>query len=122
MSSYIPVTIKHKAILLNLNRLYRCDMTPLELYETTRGTWVVGERRHGVEYAMAVYKGVIREVYRIAQWYPAGTLEYKTRDASLLKMVNRYEFTGKVADDIRKEYVDFYIGKSGQNPVRYVNV
>ncbi|MHB1357539.1 MAG: hypothetical protein ACYCZF_16340 [Anaerolineae bacterium] len=122
MSSEIWVTITHKAILFNLARLYQNDMTPLQLYEAVRGTWIVGERRYGAEYAMAVYKGIVREVYKIDQWYPAGTLEYKTRDSSLFKMDNRYEFTGEVADDIRDEYVDFYIGKSGQNPIRYMNV
>jgi uncharacterized protein len=122
MSSSRPVTIRHKVILFNLARIYRSNMTPLELYEAVRSTWLVGLRRSGVEYAMAVYKSIIREVYRIDQWYPAGTLHYKTRDWSLFKLDRRYEFTGKAADDIRDEYVDFYIGKGGQNPIRYMNV
>jgi hypothetical protein len=74
-----PVEVHHKAILITVNRLYRSDMTPLELYEVTRGIWVIGRRREKAEYAMAVYQSVVREVYRIDKWYPAGTLEYQTR-------------------------------------------
>ena len=122
MSSLIPVTIRHKAILFNLARLYQEDMTPLQLYEAVRGTWIVGPRRYDAQYAMAVYKGFVYEVYRIERWYPAGTLVYQTRDSSLFKIDGRYEFTGEVADDIRGEYFKRYVGKGGQNPVRYANV
>ena len=97
-------------------------MTPLELYEATRGIWKVGLRRNSVEYAMAVYQGVVREVFRIVAWYPAGTLEYKTRDASDFAASGRWEFAGDIADDIRDEYVGFSVGRSSQNPIRYVNV
>lgn len=71
-----PVKVRHKAILITINKLYRSNMTPLELYEATRGIWVVGPRKNKAGYAMAVYQGIVREVYRIGQWYPAGTLEY----------------------------------------------
>lgn len=114
--------IRHKAILLTINSLYRSGMTPLELYETTRGIWVVGERRNKPEYAMALLKGTVLEVYRIDRWYPAGTLDYQTRDSSAFKGSGRWEFSGEVAQDIREEYVCFFVGKSGQNPIRYVNV
>ncbi len=117
-----PLQVHHKAILLTINRLYRSTMTPLELYETTRGCWVVGPRRNKAEYAMALYKGTVLEVYRIDRWYPAGTLKYQTRDSSDFWKSGRWEFSGEVAYDIRDEYVGFFVGKAGQNPVRYKNV
>lgn len=117
-----PVEVHHRAILITINQLYRNDMTPLELYEATRGIWVVGTRRNNAEYAMAVYQGIIREVYRIDQWHPAGTLEYRTRDSSDFGKRGRWEFSGVVADDIRDEYVGFSVGTGGRNPIRYVNV
>ena len=117
-----PVKVCHKAILITINKLYRSDMTPLELYEATRGIWVVGTRKDKAEYAMAVYQGIIREVYRIGQWYPAGTLEYQTRDTSDFRDRGRWEFSGDVAQEIRDKYVGFSVGRSGQNPIRYVNV
>jgi len=117
-----PVEVRHKAILITINKLYRSNMTPLELYEATRGIWVVGSRRNNAEYAMAVYQGIVREVYRVRQWYPAGTLEYQTRDSSDFRNSGRWEFSGDVAHEIRDEYVGFSVGKGGQNPIRYVNV
>ena len=116
-----PVQVHHNAILLTINTLYRSGMSALELYETTRGCWRVGPRRNKVEYAFSLFQGIVLEVYKIDQWYPAGTLEYKTRDSAALKQEGRWEFSGKVAEDIRGEYVGFSAGKAGQNPIRYVN-
>ena len=115
-----PVTVQHKAILITINKLYRSDMTPLELYEATRGIWVVRPSLNKAHYAMAVYQGIVREVYEIDQWHPAGTLVYQTRDTSGFKGSKRWEFSGHVAQEIRDEYVGFSVGKGGQNPIRYV--
>lgn len=117
------IKVHHKAILITINKLYRSDMSPEELYEVTRGIWKVGEtNRNKVEFAMALYQGIVLEVYRIKQWYPAGTLKYKTRDSSDFKNSGRWEFSGSIAKDIRDEYIDYSVGKAGQNPIRYVNV
>jgi len=117
-----PVTVRHKAILITINKLYRSQMTPLELYEATCGIWVIGPRRKNAEYAMSVYQGIIREVYRIKEWHSAGTREYQTRDSSDFKSRGRWEFEGIVADEIRDEYIGFSVGKGGQNPIRYMNI
>ena len=117
-----PVKVCHKAILITINKMYRSNMTPLELYEATRGIWVIGSRKNKAEFAMAIYQGIIREVYRIGQWYPAGTLEYQTRDSSDFRNKGRWEFSGDVAHEVCKEYVGFSVGKGSQNPIRYVNV
>ncbi len=117
------VKVKHKAILITINKLYRSDMSKEELHETTRGIWKVGEtNRNKVEFAMALYQGIVLEVYRIKQWYPAGTLKYSTRDSSDFKNSGRWEFSGSIARDIRDQYIDFSVGKAGQNPIRYVNI
>lgn len=116
-----PADIRHSAILITINKLYHSDMSPKELYEATRGIWKVGPRREGAEIAMPVYRGVIREVYRIQRWQPAGTSRYDTRDSSSFKGSGRWEFAGDVDETLH----DWYVGKSvrnhvGQNPVRYV--
>lgn len=117
------VDVRHRTMLITINRLYRSDMNALELYEVTRGVWRVGTRRNRAEYAMAVYQGIVLEVYRIKRWHPAGHLRYKTRHSSDVKRKGRWEFEGRVADDdIRRKYVNFSVGKGGQNPIRYVNV
>jgi len=121
-----PVVVRHNAILITINKLYRSNMTPQELYEATRGIWVIGPRRERAEYAMAVYQGIVREVYRINKWHPSGTLPYKTRDSEDVPedcIPPRWEFDGTVADDnIRNKYISISVGKGGQNPIRYVNV
>jgi hypothetical protein len=125
MLSAEPVEIRHKVILITINRLYRGDMTSLELYEATRGIWVIGKRRERADYAFAVYRGIVREVYRIDAWYPAVTLEYETRDLIQYAGSGRWEFEGTVAEDVRDLYVGksirTYLGKSSQNPIRYVS-
>ncbi len=100
-------------------------MTPLELYEATRGTWKLGERRKGARYAFAVFEGVVREVYEIEAWHHAGSTPYATRDAAKLKL-DRWEFTGRPADEsIRSEYVGgsvaAYFRRGQQMPTLYVN-
>ena len=122
MLSAKSVCVHHKAILITINRLYRSDMTDEELYETTRGIWVVGQKKNKVEIALALYQGIVLEVYHVGKWHPAGTLQYKTRDSSNFQNSGRWEFEGYIADDIRDEYVGFSVGKGGQNPIRYKNL
>ena len=118
-----PVLVREKALLITINRLYRSGMTPEELYEATRGRWVLGPRRDHVELALAVYQGIVREVYRVRAWHSAGTMEYRTRsNLSSHDAKGRWEFEGEVAVDVRDAYVGFSVGKGGQNPIRYVNV
>lgn len=117
-----PVVVREPALLITINQLYRSGMSPQELYEATKGFWVVGPRREKAELALAVYQGVVREVYRIRAWHPAATQEYATRDAESNRGSGRWEFEGDIAVDVRDEYVGRSVGKGGQNPIRYVNV
>jgi hypothetical protein len=77
-----------------------------QLYEATRGVWRVGPRREKAMLALAVYRGIVQEVYRIHAWYPAGTLTYRTRDDVAAHVGSgRWEFEGVVAKDVRDRYV-----------------
>ena len=108
------VKIQHKAILVTINQRYKPRMTDLELYEATRGVWVLSQRREKADYVMAVYQGEVKEVYRVKRWLQACTLEYKTRtDVYDPKYKGRWEFEGEVANDIRHLYVGFFVGKGG---------
>jgi hypothetical protein len=122
MQEETPVEIRHRVILLNIAQRYPRVSTAQELCESTRGAWIVGTRREKAEYAMAVFRGVVKEVYRIRCWHPAGTLHYETRPRSDFADKRRWEFDGKVAEEpVRRQYVGKYVGKGTQNPVRYVN-
>jgi hypothetical protein len=73
-----PVTVEIPALLIRINRLYRHNMTPQELYEATRGVWKLDARCTKARYAFAVFEGLVREVYEIESWHPAATTPYTT--------------------------------------------
>jgi len=101
------VEIEEKGLLIRINQIYRDTIGDLSLYEATRGGWVIGEKRKRVEYAFAVYKGQIKEVYKIICWYKAGTLEYKTRPIKDVNISGRWEFEGAKADQsVREKYLN----------------
>jgi hypothetical protein len=118
--------IQEPSILITINKLYRSDMTPTELNEATRGIWKVGPRRESAEFAMAVFQGVIRQVYKIKKpWLRAGKLQYHTRDTTGFARSGRWEFDGEVAPErLRKKYVGksvrHVLGHGSQNPIHYV--
>ncbi len=114
-----PAVITEPLILITINKLYRRDMSTDELYEATRGDWVIGERRNEVRYALAVYHGVIRQAYKIERWFPV-TLEPESHQ----KRSNRWRFEGVVASELQKylsQSTVNYVSIGSQNPIRYVN-
>lgn len=121
------VRITEPSVLIRINRAYRFGITPAELYDATRSAWVVGEKREVVELAFAVFKGVIREVYRVTHWFPAGSTFNTRLNGRAVRRSRRWEFVGVVAEDgVRDKYLGRYVGdllKPGnQNPIAYVNV
>lgn len=120
-----PVVIAEPAILIRINQLYRYDMPAEELYEATRGVWKLGQRRQKAQYAMAVYRGVVREVYKINEWHRAGSTPYKTRPSEDVKVTGRWEFTGEEDAVLGLKYIDKSVGKyflsNTQSPITYVN-
>ncbi len=102
-------------ILININRLYRRDMTETELYDATRKSWVVGSRKENAEYAIATYRGLTREVYKIENWYP---IEIKGK--------TRYGFNGVQANSeirnlLRYKSIASFFSKGAANPIKYIN-
>ena len=121
-----PARITEPAMLIRINRLYRHTMNPQDLYEATRGYWKVGAEREKVRLAMAVYQGIIREVYEVVKWFPAATT-FSHRDEDKAGLAGRWEFVGRVADgEVRGRYlyrsVSHEFQKANQNPIRYLNL
>lgn len=120
-----PVNVEHPSLLIRVTKLYRHGMTPEELYEITRGVWKVGERRNAATYAMAVFDGIVREIYAIQRWHPAGTTSAESRRLTAEDCDGRWEFVGAPAEEpIRSKYLNrsvrAYFGMGKQNPVLYV--
>jgi hypothetical protein len=91
-------------------------MNDEELYEITRGNWVVGERRNKAKFGFCVCNGIVRQVYEIQKWFP---IKARSQGA---KTQDRWRFTGVIAQDLQHYVggnVEKYIG--AQNPIKYVN-
>lgn len=124
------VDVTEPAILIRINTLFQYGMSPVELYDATRSAWKVGERRNGAEYAFAVFEGVVREVYRIEGWFPAGSTfnnRWNGEHAEREELEGRWEFVGTLApESVRKRYLNRYVGhilsQGAQNPIYYVKV
>lgn len=122
-----PIEILHPVLLIRISRLYRDGMSARELYDATRGVWKVSARREGARYALAVHDGLVREVYEVTEWLPAGSTEYVASRVTKDSHRGRWEFVGSVAPvAVRSRYlgesVAHYFEPGNQNPVRYVNV
>lgn len=117
--------ITEPVMLIRINKLYSPGMTAEALYEATRGIWTCGTRREKARYGFAVFQGVVRQVYEIQAWHPAGTLEYKTRKPDDVRSPKRWEFSGKVAANLSKKYkggsVDAFFSQGAQLPFKYLN-
>jgi hypothetical protein len=114
-------------LLIRVPQAFRSGMSDVALYEATRGVWKIGPRRDKVRYVLAVYEGVVKEVYEISHWQPALTTAYATRKLDPALSVGRWEFVGKRAlDPVRQRYlrksVAEYFKRGAQNPIAYVNV
>lgn len=107
--------ISENVIAIKVNDSYRDNMTKDELYDITRGYWKVSiKRAECAEYAFTIYKGIIREVYKIQEWLPAASIIRVTLpDAEVPE--GRYGFIGEIAE---KEIREKYIGKSVTNLYR----
>ena len=116
-------------LLIRINQLFRHGMGPEELYEATRGVWKIGARRNSVRHVLALYQGVVKEVYAVEGWEPANWRAYSFRAEKLKARekqdVGRWQFKGSAAKEpIRSRYlgkdVSKYLVKGAMNPIQYV--
>lgn len=121
------VEILDPVIIIRINQLYDHRISDEELYEATRGIWVLGLRRENAKYVLSTYRGVVRSVYVIEKWHRACTTKYAMRKFDRSKPINRrVEFTGRLADpEIQSKYlgksVRKYLKQGNQSPTVYVN-
>ena len=111
-----PAHITEPAILFRISQRYREELSENELYQITRGEWVIGRRRAHAKYAIAVYQGIIVEVYQIKKWFPFTGKTPSTRQ--------RWCFDGNIAEHLQHYKggsVKHYFKQGGVNPVTYIN-
>lgn len=109
--------ITEPALIIFVNKLYKRGMTDKEIYEITHEKWRINKSKSDqVEYVLASFKGIVRGVYKVKEWYDTDLEERKQK---------RRGFKGEQAsEDIRQKY----LGKSlvnfpsGGTPFRYCNI
>ena len=106
----LEAKISHKVILFQIKKYFEYGMSEEELYDITKGVWAVNRKRvEGREYALGVFKGVIKCVFSIKAWNPAGTADYKLRPREEVEISGNWEFVGEKASD---EIWNYYVGKN----------
>lgn len=115
MEEIVLTGCPEKLIAFHLAHSYREDLPEEALYDATRGYWRISlKRAKRAEYALSVYRGVVREVYKIRQWLPARDLFRPTLPGAEAPE-GRYGFTGEVAEEsVRRRYVGRRV--AGWNP------
>lgn len=99
----------HPCILIKINKRYFPNISQDELYSATKESWIMGNKRHEARYALPIYKGIVKEMYQINEWYCIG---------------KRKGFDGEIAqNEIRNLYlnhsVEHLMNKGNQNPIMY---
>jgi hypothetical protein len=129
----LPAQIDEPVVAININQQYpHAKNNADDLFKCTSGIWRVSrERANKARYALAVYQGIIKEVYEIERWVPAtqATLNYwRERERAQGNDFSgthegRSEFVGAVAPEtIRQKYVGRRMPvRHSQNPIRYFN-
>lgn len=102
--------------MLRISQKWHEEMTADELYEVTRGWWVMSPKKaESVTRVLAVAGGIVQEVYEPHRWIPSPAEGEE----------NRIGFDGAVAPD-RTEYVGLDVSHlfrpGSANPVRYVQM
>ena len=128
--------IKHKILVIKINKLYRRNMPDDELYDSVRGVWRASmNNARSVTYVFGVYNSLIVAVYKPTRWYKCKEApEKRPRQDEILtpQTENRIFF---VDEGFEKGYPQdeneaFYLGKSiaglklnqgAQNPITYLN-
>jgi hypothetical protein len=128
-----PLEFAEPCIIIKIEKEWRYSLTADELYERTRRYWVCAphNRSPNPRYALAVARGLVREVYRIDHW-----LEYRgwpeDRDHSRHSDPNeewpasylRRGFVGSVAHDLAElklKSIEHLTKTGSQNPITYLN-
>lgn len=128
--------VKHKILVIKINKLYRRNISANELYDSVRGIWRASmNSAQSVDDVFGVYNSLIVAVYKPTKWYKCKEAPEKRprRDEILTPQAeNRIFF---VDENFEKgiphdENAAFYNGKSiaglklnqgAQNPITYLN-
>ena len=131
-----PEDIRHNILCIKINRRYRRDMTPKEMYDAVRGIWRASMNKikgKHIEYVFGVYNQLIVAVYKPDEWHYV----HERIDAPHLdeldaggfeRAKNRIYFTCTDYEQLdenqqfylHKSIADLKVNQSAQNPITYL--
>lgn len=129
--------IRHKILVIKINRRYQRDMDDEVLYNAVRGVWRVSKGKvKTVDYVFGVYNSLIVAVYKPSEWFVCKEAQDKLPREDIVltpKTENRLFFVDKRYEQRLPldENESFYIGKSiaglklnqsSRNPITYLNL
>ena len=111
----VKVKPEHRGVAILINKGWKPNFGYMETFESTRGIWIKKMKtaceKRDTKLAYATFNGVVKDVYTIHSWVPAGTQAYFTRPDILsserIKSA-RWEFVGTRAP---VEICERYVGK-----------
>ena len=127
--------IKHNILVIKINRLFHWNMTPKELYDATRGNWIVSisRARREIDYVFAVYNQLIVAVYKPDEWHYVREMidvprPHEFKNGIDEKVAARVYFISKnyeALDEsqqfyLHKSIAGLKVNQSAQNPVTYL--
>ena len=127
--------IRHKILVIKINRLYQKGMDEKVLYDAARGVWRASkENVRTVEYVFGVYNSLIVAVYKPSEWFVGKEAKDRLGRQDIVltpKTENRLFFVDERYEQgvPLDENESFYIGKSiagltlnqsAQNPITYL--
>ena len=127
--------IRHKILVIKINRLYQRGMDEKVLYDAVRGVWRVSkEKVRTVEYVFGVYNSLIVAVYKPSEWFvckeakdrlPRQDIVLTPKTENRLFFVDeRYEQGFPLYENeslyIGKSIAGLKLNQSAQNPITYL--
>lgn len=129
--------IKHNILVIKINKLYRRDMTEVELYDAVRGFWnasIKSIEARKIKYVFGVYNGLIVAVYKPDEWHHLyEMIDIPQRDLltsdDYERLNNRIYFISKDYNNLddeglfylHKSIVDLKVNQSAHNPITYLS-
>lgn len=127
--------IKHRILVIKINRLYQRGMDEKVLYDAVRGVWRASkEKVRTIEYVFGVYNSLIVAVYKPSEWLVCKEAKDRLPRQDIVltpKTENRLFFVDERYEQglPLDENEEFYLGKSiaglklnqsAQNPITYL--
>lgn len=123
-----PNDIKHRIMVIKINKLYNRNMSKKELYDAVRGIWKANiNRARSVDYVFGVYHSLVVAVYKPTQWYSCMDAPEHLFPAHHKgeKRIKRILFTDDHYQNMDSHYlyksIDSLYNSKAQNPISYLD-